>query len=78
MAGYDAYLRGEISSARLQEKLSGAWASVARANGTARNRQDPMRTDTMAIQQTIRKAKAEADALNARGVRPDARKPAWR
>ena len=78
MAGYDAYLRGEISAAQLQERLSGAWTSVARANGAARNRQDPVRTDSIAIQQAIAKAKAEVDGLSVRGVRPDPRKPAWR
>lgn len=77
-AGYDACLRGEISASRLQEKLSGAWTSVAKANGKPRNQQDPMRTDSFAIQEAIAKAKAEADGLIARGVRPDPRKPAWR
>ena len=78
MAGYDAYLRGEISAAKLQDNLSKAWTSVATPSNKARNARDPMRTDSAAIQASIARARAEADRLNALGQRPDAAKPAWR
>jgi len=78
MAGYDAFLRGEISAAQLQERLSGGWTSIATPAGKPRKRLDPMRTDTATIQAAIAQAKAEADHLSGLRAGPDPRKPAWR
>lgn len=78
MAGYDAFLRGEISAETLQERLSGAWTLIATPSGAPRNSRDPVRTDTATIQSVIASAKAEADHLNELGSAPDAKHPAWR